>query len=374
MGSLRQAAGMSVLPRRRSDEIKYWRESYDPTLLSPLSSVKPDEDPTQGIILADESENKENEDPREQEQPQPFNFGPLGELAGMKITQAAGLEERVGRIEERILNIETAIFQWQRQQPIHFQDPPKRNSARGSSLIRSQEEESLVPRHRDTQPRQPLLDTTPQGRENRSSSYSSSHLSSSISNHDAALHRTDLPTSLKSTAQDFSRPLSTTTTIRGLSISPTSQKLQDVTFTAEHYTSLTNMVLAERTRRIELEAIVKSLQQQLQQMMVLQRSRYPTPEAESLPYHLKSSVNSHTSAPKDSEFENESSDDESQERERYEQEIYQTPMEERGHFGDDGGDDGIFGEVVNGEQRRAPRTLSLSQITMGKGMQQAINF
>jgi hypothetical protein len=376
LGSLRQAAGFSVLPRRRSDEINYWRQSHDPALLSPISSIKPggevEANPT---ILADESENKENEAPRDEEQqqdeeqPQPFNFGPLGELTGMRITQAASLEERVSRIEERVLVVEKSVFQWQRQQPIQFQEPPKRNSMRGSSLTRPQnEEDAALPRHRDTQPRQPLVETTPKRREQRSTSYSSFNLPQQDT---TLLHPTT------ETLKEFSRPLSTTTTIRGISASPTSQKLQDISFTAEHYTALTNMVLSERARRIELESVVKSLQSQLQQILVTQRSRYPTPEAEPFQgHHSLHIINNDTSAPKDFNFDNEqdSSDDESQRTHQYEQEVYQTPMEERGNYGDLDSDEGIFGEVVNSEQRKAPRTLSLSQITMGKGIQQGAGF
>ena len=86
LGEIRETAVAHTVTRRRSDEIKYWRESYEPGVLSPMSSNKPEaEEPT----LLDGSENPPEEEP--QEPPQPFNFGPLGELAGMKITQAANL-------------------------------------------------------------------------------------------------------------------------------------------------------------------------------------------------------------------------------------------------------------------------------------------
>jgi hypothetical protein len=87
VGELREPQVMnSVVTRRRSDEIRYWRESYDPAVLSPMSSNKAE---AEELILADEADIAQPED--YEEPPQPFSFGPIGEMAGMKITQAASL-------------------------------------------------------------------------------------------------------------------------------------------------------------------------------------------------------------------------------------------------------------------------------------------
>jgi len=105
LGEMREAASVHTVARRRSDEIRYWRESYDPGILSPLSSHKAEaEEP----IVIDEPEDNRDDEP--QEQPQPFNFGPLGEMAGMKITQAASLDTRVRRLEERMLKMERVLY------------------------------------------------------------------------------------------------------------------------------------------------------------------------------------------------------------------------------------------------------------------------
>lgn len=114
-----------ILPgdgRRRSDEIRYWRQSYDIPAgpLSPLSS-----NPSGPNEL--EAENNENYVGRPsmsvadsyaeripKTPPQPFIFGSTGamnEMAGMKITQAATLDERFGFLETRMSKLERIVNQ-----------------------------------------------------------------------------------------------------------------------------------------------------------------------------------------------------------------------------------------------------------------------
>lgn len=114
--ALQQAGG-----RRRSDEIRYWRESYDvPGPLSPLSSVPPNEHEMEtnddnydvgrvSMSVADSAAERIPKTP-----PQPFNFGSLAsmnEMAGMKITQAASLDERFGNLEVRMYKLERVVSQ-----------------------------------------------------------------------------------------------------------------------------------------------------------------------------------------------------------------------------------------------------------------------
>ena len=90
---------------------------------------------------------------------------------------------------------------------------------------------------------------------------------------------------------------------------------------------------------------------------------YPAPDSDHTTYPLNTGGGEFSSFEQD-----DSSDDDG----RYINEDFQTPNEERGHFGDD-----IFGEVKrNGGDiiKSAPRTLSLSQITLGKGVQPSLNF
>lgn len=103
--------------RRRSDEIRYWRQSYDIPAgpQSPLSSA-PNEDDIEhndaarpSMSIADSSAERIPKTP-----PQPFNFGSLAsmnEMAGMKITQAASLDDRFGHLEARMSKLERVVNQ-----------------------------------------------------------------------------------------------------------------------------------------------------------------------------------------------------------------------------------------------------------------------
>lgn len=104
--------------RRRSDEIRYWRQSYDIIPAgpqSPLSSA-PNEDDMEhndvvrpSMSIADSSAERVPKTP-----PQPFNFGSLAsmnEMAGMKITQAASLDDRFGYLEARMSKLERVVNQ-----------------------------------------------------------------------------------------------------------------------------------------------------------------------------------------------------------------------------------------------------------------------
>lgn len=119
--------GSSGGTRRRSDEIRYWRESYGPSYLSPLSSTHPenegdnaefnDNDDT-GVLSVDPSQAPSTIQPSTEAPPktppQPFNFGSfatMNEMAGMKITQAVGLDERMGSLESRTRRLERVVGQ-----------------------------------------------------------------------------------------------------------------------------------------------------------------------------------------------------------------------------------------------------------------------
>jgi hypothetical protein len=366
LGELRGAVPQNIIIRRRSDEIKYWRESYDPGLLSPLSSTKADaEEP----IQLDRPELPLENLP--QEQPQPFNFGPMGEMAGMKITQAASLETRVQRLEHRVHQVERGIVQIHRgtsREPLLFHSSPKRNSRdRSGSTNRPRTDCSDVTLTKQQMHRE-QPGSEPYGRQNRSSSYGSSRPSTnSVENSytpsfDNFSHPNLLPSEEHETLASHhatARPLSTSTTIRGLS--PTLSK--DSHLTGEHWTALTNMLLAEQAARQHLEALVHDLQQQIHAMRSSNLSNgvsYPTPESDHLADPIKNEVGGQSSFEAD-----DSSDDEG----RYAQEEFQTPNEENGHLSDD-----IFGDAKVASAKNTPRTLSLSQLTLGKGITHSVNF
>jgi hypothetical protein len=117
------------------------------------------------------------------------------------------------------------------------------------------------------------------------------------------------------------------------------------------------MILAERAARQQLEAVVHSLQQQLYALHSSPSVAYPTP------------LSGHPAEPRGSvgggEFSSFEQDDSSDDEGRYMQEDFQTPKEPKGSFGD---------EIFSGETKGTPRTLSLSQMTLGKGAQHTLNF
>jgi hypothetical protein len=120
-----------------------------------------------------------------------------------------------------------------------------------------------------------------------------------------------------------------------------------------------NMILEERSARQQLEAVVRNLQRQLGSLQsVVQGS-----DQSAAPVRAGYAAGG--------EFSSFEPDDSSDDEGRYMQEGFQTPNEPGGHFGDE-----IFGGDVHdsGETKTAPRTLSLSQITLAKGAQQSVNF
>ncbi|TVY80651.1 hypothetical protein LSUE1_G006509 [Lachnellula suecica] len=358
LGQMREAASLPPIARRRSHEIRYWRESYDPGIISPMSSNKPDtEDP---IVLQEESEHLVDVE----EQPQPFNFGPMGEMAGMKITQAASLETRVQRLEARMQKADKTLSRLHHPNALVLQDPPKRNPNRihSTSFTRptTDTSELSLPAHdRNRETNQPKRDSQ---NPTRSSSQSRP---STVDTNASYQHSLDtfLPPTITSpnvaliSSQETARPLSTSTTIRGIpSSSPTMPK--DGVLTVEHYTALTNMILGEQAARHKLEVVVRNLQQQLKVYQMSGPGSFPTPDSNEAANPLSEGLPG-------GEFSNfEQDDDSSDDEGRYGTDAFQTPREERGNFGDD-----TFGDVMNEEGSPAPRTMSLSQMTLGKGLQ-----
>ncbi|KAM7208049.1 hypothetical protein V8F20_001595 [Naviculisporaceae sp. PSN 640] len=105
--------------RRRSDEIRFWRESYDPGFMSPLSSNAPDDadaDDT-GVIDMGAPDSLPADHPPKTP-PQPFNFGSISnEMVGMKITQAVSIDTRIGNLETRAGKLERVVDQLCRAVP-----------------------------------------------------------------------------------------------------------------------------------------------------------------------------------------------------------------------------------------------------------------
>lgn len=355
VGELRGSTIANLVSRRRSDEIRYWRESYDPGLMSPMSSNKAEaEEP---IVM---NEPEPTPDGEREKPTQPFNFGVMGEMSGMKITQAASLESRVLRLEKKTLAMEKTISQVLARSSIVLQAPPARNSQRGRSdsenRPKTEDSDLSLPAHQvyrgTVQPGQ----SSHPGSQFRSSSYGSTRPSTTSTSNSYVGFENRFPKSgeqADQVSQQTARPLSTSTTIRGIpSSSPTHPK--DGALTGEHYTALANMIIAEQSARQDLEAIVRSLQEQLHTVLTHSTNLMTYPPQNT------------GRAGEFSSFENdESEDDDAQ----FEQEDFRTPNEETSHFGDE-----IFGDAKPAsDSNRAPRTLSLSQLTLGRG-QASVNF
>lgn len=115
-----------AVTRRRSVEIRYWRESYDPGFLSPWSSNAHDDVDRDADGQADSSApaSPAVEQPPPQTPPEPFNFGSLtNQMIGMKITQAASIGSRIETLEARSQSLERAVGQLSRAVP-GFDWPP----------------------------------------------------------------------------------------------------------------------------------------------------------------------------------------------------------------------------------------------------------
>lgn len=303
-------------PRRRSDEIRYWRESYDPDALSPVSSNKENEPPVFPTMSEANRIPQTRAEPETRAQPQPFNFGPLGEMAGMKITKAASFESRVSTLETRVQRVERAIgCQNPPASSVPMIDILKAKASHGNSSmarLRTEESEWSLPEMN-------------MARKRGSGMYQQLHNlqanNSFASQQNVNVHNYDSRPSTTSTTQNSPhptyselspppssrangytqpepmssnghlliqdhnhnqlysspqhRPLSTSTTIRGIPSSPIPQvtnpqdsniPLTTATYgalTAHHYSALLNLIAAEREARQALETTVLQLQHQL---------------------------------------------------------------------------------------------------------------
>jgi hypothetical protein len=246
----RRSRSLSVLPgfeheddngRRRSGDIRYWRESYDPTFKSPVSTSYAPEKEDAGDIPA-ETEEPGGLRPAPQSPAQPFVFGDLktmNQMAGMKITQAVSMDARIGSLERRTRRLEKVTAQMS----------------------------DAVPNFR---PQFDILGNgsrTPSRRPTPSHGMAQLQRRPSTGRSDMTRASVEEPPALPShllAAHGFGpsgRPLSTAT-IRGVASLPTlTRELRP--FTVEQYTTLMALLETERSARQALEAQVRNLNHQL---------------------------------------------------------------------------------------------------------------
>jgi hypothetical protein len=142
------------------------------------------------------------------------------------------------------------------------------------------------------------------------------------------------------------------------------------TLTAHHYSALLNLIEAEQTARQTLEIQVTAMRSQVQSLLLTRAEEGKTadstarPDSGAYPAGLDA-----TRAYLPAEEEGSSTDTESAYDDR--SEIYETPQEERSHYVTQ---EEYEHEITGTENHANPRTMSLSQLTMGKNTSSNVGF
>ncbi|KAM0252048.1 hypothetical protein ACHAP5_001373 [Fusarium lateritium] len=371
-GIRRRSRSLSGLPeeglghnRRRSDEIKYWRESYDPTFMPAVSSNPVEEE---NVLEAEvEQAQHDREEHSQLPQPEPFNFGSFADMkqvGSMKITHVANLETRINNLESRVYRLEQALDRMCDGAPkrLPHLGPPDRLAP--SIPIGDHQEARFDQAGR--------IKRDFRKDSNRSSDY-----------HQKVSHRGSVfldPCSSAILSDDNKDRPTSTATIRGAASLPSLLRDAPEVFTMDHYTTLLALVRTERSAREALETQVKTLGHQ---MSVLSNSVAanagfdPPPTAKSFgdrsafdhddddvilaSLAVITRSQSRQVDPEDSGIGTGHGDESDY------SDTFETPHEEGHSFG-------AFGEDLDREvqaQTKAARTLSLSQLTMGRGTQKS---
>jgi hypothetical protein len=449
LSGLEEVADGQTQSRRRSDEIRFWRASYDPGYLSPLSSNAQEDmdgDLDDGGARSVSVPASPTVERPPKTPPQPFNFGSIPkEMAGMKITQAVSLDSRIASLENRMVSLERLLQQLSRSLPA-FNDAALHGQQKGASSS-----SRFAPGPHGRSPGPPMVPAISQAihEDLKASSYYGSQMSRDDDGQHSQASFGDAPTYVGSqyppslsathaqsstllggaspnlTVPHFSesdRPNSTST-VRGATSMPAMGRgtspsgPQDVVYT------LQSQLEAERAARQTLDAQVKKLSERLNVLsstlftMVRdpQKSRsterlggvgatQPTPAAVlQAPVPPAASNASHKTASVFETDDEETDDDKARgsgnegmpgglrarpptlggvpplptrtmaDAEMTEDEdlsdAFQTPREERpqrqlyGAFGEELRDD-----ENDGKRKKTARTLSQSQLTLGKGV------
>ena len=410
--------------RRRSVEIRYWRESYDPGFMSPLSSNAAEDNELAGGFEAEPESPVADRPPKTP--PQPFNFGLISnDMIGMKITQAASMDMRIGGLESRTYQIERVVDQLCHSVP-GFKSPLKMDLLNRGESSQTGPGAAIQPGFAYTSAVPPAIPAIYQGLSGdlkRSSRYSSSRHSvetdahSQISFGDAPTYIGSLhppsssatqPQSLTVAAPAGHRPIdrpASNSTVRGATSLPTMGRDMSEAGSqraAESYSILLTQLEAERAARQALEAQVKKLSDRVNSLSATmfamvggpaksrsQERLAPPPSDPAMPT-LPGSENGlqGPSVFETSDDEQEKNTKKRTERRRdedektddeYLTEDFQTPHEERtpqmyGAFGEELREDydAVGEDEDDPKRRKAARTLSLSQLTLKKAVRTRI--
>jgi len=310
--------------RRRSDEIRFWRDSIAE---SPLLASKLEDRDTPAVEevqedaanAADEAPDDTNKDTRAT-----FNFGVLA--TSMHEQEAVGIEQRLVTLEVKLMDLEYAISKIQAQPPSPAGPSPQH----------------LQP---DLQLRNPSAGS---GQSGTSSPFKSAEQKyTSVAESEPI--EPPSHSSNGSYRDRMARPLSNAPTIRPPTApSPvaneqdtkTSHKRNSITsLTIDHYTTLITLIRREQVARIRLEDQVSDLQRQLMNIQYPSppQSRMRIPRWKGSPYHVTSSevmpARSGRSVFEDDDTDTEDGDED----------IYETPTERREL------EDAVFGGPFEGE-------------------------
>ena len=212
--------------RRRSDEIKYWRQSTDLGSLGIKSFESPE------LKQKDDADTADNDDGNLGQRSEEFNFGLP--VAAIQNQDRIGLEERIVTLEIKLMDFEYALSKLQAGST----SPPRRLSERIEMA----------------------------GRQNSVDSYlSSDHRQAPIEASPALPQETPPPSPSKfvheTTPQQ--RPTSVATTLKASASGLYTSRSSLTGLTIEHYTTLITLIRHEQSSRVRLEQQVSMLQQQL---------------------------------------------------------------------------------------------------------------
>ncbi|KAI0022247.1 hypothetical protein F4780DRAFT_210309 [Xylariomycetidae sp. FL0641] len=341
LSQLPDIVGEQTLARNRSQEIRYWRESYHPDELSPNLSASNAEDDF--AVVETETPGEITGEPQPKSPVQPFNFD---NMFNMKITEAASIEDRMAALELRNQKLEKLVAKL-------FAVVPGIENYRDSSV-----RDVPVPPV-PTQPAAPYLAT---------SSAAASQAMYPTDSHDLearprySLSRRSIESfgdgntyigSIPTSTRPAVRPISNAT-IRGATSLPTLPREGSGGFTVDHYVTLKALLDTERAARQALESQVTKLGHRINLMA----------RAQKLDIDPESSAYSNVSM-----FEHDDDDDDEEPMTAgadSESDAFKTPREEGpahpfGAFGEE-----LRVEEDDGSRKKAARTLSLSQLTLGK--------
>ncbi len=222
--------------RRRSDEIKYWRQSTDLGSLGIKSFESPD------LGQKGDADAADNDDGNLGQRGEEFNFGLPADA--MQNQDQIGLEERVVTLEIKLMDFEYAISKLQAGST----SPSRRHSDR----IEMAERQNSVESYLSSDHRQPLIKASP------------------------TLPQETPPVSPSNFAHESTpqqRPTSVATTLKASTSGPyasapkgsleRSTRSSLTGLTIEHYTTLITLIRHEQSSRVRLEQQVLMLQQQL---------------------------------------------------------------------------------------------------------------